>query len=364
MAKIRLEKISKHFGKVTAVENLDLVIKEREFFGLLGPSGSGKTTALRLIAGLEELTLGEIYFDDEPVSRLSPSQRNIALVFQNYSLYPHMSVYNNIAFPLKMRKVPKLKCSSRVEEVARLLRIENLLNRKPRELSGGQQQRVALARSLVRNPRVFLMDEPLSNLDAKLRASMRVELKTLHKRLGITTIYVTHDQVEAMALCHRVAVINEGKLQQVAQPRELYQRPANTWVADFIGSPPMNLIECSIANEGGNWYLRGNGFSHQVEGRLSGVLSDYPGRKITLGIRPESIVISQEEAPGSIKAQVGTVEPLGDSLVVHLYMGEGGTIPITVKSPPSLTVSPDEAVSIHFSEDGVLLYDKNGKLLA
>lgn len=364
MAKIRLEKISKHFGKVTAVENLDLVIKEREFFGLLGPSGSGKTTALRLIAGLEELTLGEIYFDDEPVSRLSPSRRNIALVFQNYSLYPHMSVYDNIAFPLKMHKVPKPKRSSRVEEVARLLRIESLLKRKPKELSGGQQQRVALARSLVRKPRVFLMDEPLSNLDAKLRASMRVELKTLHKRLGITTIYVTHDQVEAMALCHRVAVINEGKLQQVAQPTELYQRPANTWVADFIGSPPMNLIECSIANEGSNWYLRGNGFSYQVEGRLSGVLSDYRGRKITLGIRPESIVISQEEAPGSIKAQVGTIEPLGDSLVVHLYMGEGGTIPITVKSPPSLTVSPDEAVSIHFSEDGVLLYDKNGKLLA
>jgi len=364
MAKIRLEGISKHFGKVKAVENLDLVINEQEFFGLLGPSGSGKTTALRLIAGLEELTSGEIYFDDEPVSRLSPARRNIAMVFQHYSLYPHMSVYNNITFPLKMRKVPANEHSTRVEEVASLLEIEHLLQRKPRELSGGQQQRVALARSLVRKPRVFLMDEPLSNLDAKLRASMRVELKNLHKRLGITTVYVTHDQVEAMALCQKVAVMNEGELQQVARPRELYQRPANAWVADFIGSPPMNLIECSVTNERGKWYLRGNGFSYQVEEKLSGVLSDCRDGKITLGVRPESIVITKEEAPGSIKARVGAVEPLGDSLVVHLHFGEGGAIPITVKSHPSLMVSSEEAVFIHFSEDDVLLYAENGKIVS
>lgn len=364
MSKIRLEGISKYFDKVKAVDNLNLVINEQEFFGLLGPSGSGKTTALRLIAGLEELTSGEIYFDGEPVSQLSPSQRNIAMVFQHYSLYPHMSVYNNIAFPLKMHKIPTYEHVTRIEEVANLLEMGHLLQRKPRELSGGQQQRVALARSLVRKPRVFLMDEPLSNLDAKLRASMRIELKNLHKRIGITTIYVTHDQVEAMALCQRVAVINEGKLQQVAEPRKLYQRPANTWVADFIGSPPMNLIECSITNERGNWYLKGNGFSYQAEKRLSSTLSEYRGGKITLGIRPESIAILKEEAPRSIKAQVDAVEPLGDSLVVHLHVGESGVIPVTVKSSPSLTITPEEVIFIQFRENDVLLYDENGNLIS
>ena len=363
MAKIKLKRISRYFGKVKAVDNLNLIINEQEFFGLLGPSGSGKTTALRLIAGLDELTSGEIYFDDEPVSQLSPSRRNIALVFQHYSLYPHMSVYNNIAFPLKMHKIPTYEHSARIEEVANLLEIGHLLQRKPRELSGGEQQRVALARSLVRKPKVFLMDEPLSNLDAKLRASMRVELKNLHRRLGITTIYVTHDQAEAMALCQRVAVINEGRLQQVAEPRKLYQRPANTWVADFIGSPPMNLIECSITNERGNWYLKGNGFSYQAEKRLSSALSEYRGRKITLGIRPESIAILREEAHRTIKAQVDAVEPLGDSLVVHLHVGKSGALPITVKGPPSLTVSSEEVVFIQFSENDALIYAENGEIV-
>lgn len=361
MAEIKLKNVSKYFDTVRAVDKLNLKIADGEFFGLLGPSGSGKTTVLRLIAGLGELTSGEIYFDDDIVSQLSPSQRNIALVFQNYALYPHMSVYDNMAFPLKMRKIPVKEHAARIEEVAVLLGIEKLLNRKPRELSGGQQQRVALARSLVRKPRVFLMDEPLSNLDAKLRANMRVELKNLHRRLGITTIYVTHDQLEVMSLCQRIAVMNEGKLQQVAEPNELYQRPANTWVAGFIGSPSMNLINCDIIHEDGV-YLTATGLKYHAGAKLSEILKNNKDGEVTIGIRPESISISKEERPGSISALVNTIEPLGDSLLVHLSTGKGA-IPFIVKSPPSLSISPDEIVYMSFSEEDILLYDNRGKLL-
>lgn len=256
MAGVKLVNVWKQFGEVTAVKNMNLDIKDGEFMILLGPSGCGKTTTLRMISGLEEPTKGQIYIGDKLVADpekgvfVPPKDRDIAMVFQSYALYPHMTVYDNIAFPLKLRKVPKQEIDQRVREVAEMLGLTELLKRKPRELSGGQRQRVALGRAIVRKPQVFLMDEPLSNLDAKLRVKMRAELKKLQRQLGVTTIYVTHDQVEAMTMGDRIAVINAGELQQVGSPDEVYDKPANTFVAGFIGSPPMNSMDASITEDG------------------------------------------------------------------------------------------------------------------
>ncbi|RLE71312.1 MAG: glycerol-3-phosphate ABC transporter ATP-binding protein, partial [Thermoprotei archaeon] len=246
MVEVKLVDLCKYFGPVKAVDHLNLHIKDREFVALLGPSGCGKTTTLLMIAGIYKPTSGYIYFGDEIVNDVPPKDRNVGMVFQSYALYPHMTVFDNIAFPLKLKKVPKQEIEKKVKEVAEFLRIAELLDRKPSQLSGGQQQRVALARALAKEPQIFLMDEPLSNLDAKLRIMMRAELKRMQKELGITTIYVTHDQVEAMTMADRIAVLNLGRLQQYGTPDELYNKPSNVFVAGFIGSPPMNFIDGSL----------------------------------------------------------------------------------------------------------------------
>src|SRR5579884_1450163 len=260
MARVVLEHVTKKFGEVLAVNDLNIDVRDREFLVLVGPSGCGKSTALRMIAGLEEATSGDIIIGDRRVNDVHPKDRDIAMVFQSYALYPHMSVYDNMAFGLKLRKVPKAEIDRRVKEAAEILGLENLLNRKPKELSGGQRQRVALGRAIVREPQVFLMDEPLSNLDAKLRVQTRAELIKLHQRLQTTVIYVTHDQTEAMTMGTRIAVMKDGVLQQLAPPQEVYDHPSNVFVAGFIGSPAMNFIEAQLVSDGGQLYVD-TGFS-------------------------------------------------------------------------------------------------------
>ena len=331
MAEVKLINVWKKFGEVVAVQDMNIHIKDGEFMILLGPSGCGKTTTLRMIAGLEEPTKGQIYVGDKLVADpekgvfVPPKDRDIAMVFQSYALYPHMTVYNNIAFPLKLRKVPKQEIDKRVREVAEMLGLTELLKRKPRELSGGQRQRVALGRAIVRKPQVFLMDEPLSNLDAKLRVKMRAELKKLQRQLGVTTIYVTHDQVEAMTMGDRIAVINQGVLQQVGAPDEVYNKPANVFVGGFIGSPAMNFLDASIVeDEGGVWVDFGEFRLKLLEDQAE-VLRElnYIGKEVIFGIRPEDIydaMFAQVKIPGEnmVKAVVDIVENLGSERIVHL----------------------------------------------
>ncbi len=361
MVKILLENLSKHFGRVKAVDNLNLEIKKGEFLSLLGPSGCGKTTTLRLIAGLETPTSGEIYFDDEPITQLLPAQRNVAMVFQSYALYPHMTVFGNIEFPLEVRKVPKDERIKRVKEVAAFLRIEELLNRKPAQLSGGQRQRVALARSIVRNPSAYLMDEPLSNLDAKLRILMRAELKKLQEKLGVTTVYVTHDQVEAMSMSKRIAVMNEGVLQQVGTSNKLYSRPNNTWVAGFIGSPPMNLIDCTLLRRDDRAFLDAGEFAIPLrEDMAELVVRNASSSDLTLGVRPENFSVHKNPQPNSIKGKIHTLEPIGESVIVNVIVG--GYL-IKARAAPSFTAKIDEDVYLTFDEGAMYIYDRRGKLL-
>ncbi len=335
MAGVRLEGVWKRFGDFTAVKDMNLEIKDGEFMVLLGPSGCGKTTTLRMISGLEEPSEGRIFIGDRLVADpeggvfVPPKDRDIAMVFQSYALYPHMTVYDNIAFPLKLRKIPKQEIEERVREVAELLGLTDLLKRKPRELSGGQRQRVALGRAIVRKPQVFLMDEPLSNLDAKLRVKMRAELKKLQKQLGVTTIYVTHDQVEAMTMGDRVAVINQGLLQQVGTPDEVYDRPANIFVGGFIGSPPMNFIDASIAEDGAGVWANFGEFRLKFMEDQAEVLreANLIGKEALFGIRPEDIydaMFAQVKVPGEnmAKARVEIVENLGSEKIVHLRVGD------------------------------------------
>jgi len=332
MADVKLVHVWKEFDGVVAVKDMTLEVKDGEFMILLGPSGCGKTTTLRMIAGLEEPTRGQIYIGDHPVADpekgifVPPKDRDIAMVFQSYALYPHMTVYDNIAFPLKLRKIPKNEIDQRVKEVAELLGLTELLKRKPRELSGGQRQRVALGRAIIRKPKVFLMDEPLSNLDAKLRVKMRAELKKLQRQLGVTTIYVTHDQVEAMTMGDRIAVINHGILQQVGTPEDVYNKPANTFVAGFIGTPPMNFMEATITEDGfadfGDFRLKL--LPDQVEVLREGGLI---GRDVIFGIRPEDIydaMFAQIKVPGEnmTRATVEIIENLGSEKIVHLRVGD------------------------------------------
>src|SRR5574342_761532 len=277
MAQVVLKDLVKRFDEVTAVRDVNLQIKDKEFIVLVGPSGCGKSTTLRMIAGLEEISSGEIYIGERLVNDLPPKDRDIAMVFQNYALYPHMTVYDNMAFGLKMRKFPRAEIDTRVREAAQMLGIQELLSRKPRQLSGGQRQRVAAGRAIVRHPQVFLFDEPLSNLDAKLRVQMRVELKRLHERLETTAIYVTHDQVEAMTLGDRVVVMKDGLIQQVGEPLELYGRPANKFVAGFIGSPAMNFVDVSIAESNGGVWAESGGIRIKVPAAATQSLLPYKG---------------------------------------------------------------------------------------
>jgi len=314
---VRFQNVTKRFGQLSVVDELTLVSEDGELVVLLGPSGCGKTTSLRMLAGLEDATSGDIYIGPERVNDVPTRNRDIAMVFQNYALYPHMTIFENIAYPLRVRKTATSEISNRVKRVADLLEIGRLVDRRPRELSGGERQRVALARAIVREPRVYLMDEPLSNLDAKLRVQMRGELKRLQHELGTTTIYVTHDQAEAMTLAKRVAIMRSGKLQQFDTPLDIYERPANRFVAEFVGSPSMNFIEGRI--DVGARSFAGDGVSLTLhESQLSGL----NGRdRITVGIRPEHIEVSATERTGWLKAPVYVTELMGNETFVFLRSG-------------------------------------------
>ena len=317
-----MRKVTKVFGKVVAVKNFTLDIEDGEFVILVGPSGCGKTTTLRSIAGLEEIDSGEIYIGDRLVNDVPPKDRDIAMVFQNYALYPHMDVYKNMSFGLRLRKVPKQEIDKIVRRTADMLGIGELLDRKPKELSGGQRQRVALGRAIVRNPKVFLFDEPLSNLDAKLRIAMRAELLDLHHRLKTTTIYVTHDQLEAMTMADRIVVMNEGVIQQVGTPQEVYDHPVNKYVAGFIGSPEMNFIPCRLVKKNGDMYAVDKGFSLRIPSELARQAKDYVNKEVILGIRPEHLATkdtAKDYDPEAVfKANVWVVEPLGSELLAHV----------------------------------------------
>ncbi|MDE0687864.1 MAG: sn-glycerol-3-phosphate ABC transporter ATP-binding protein UgpC [Candidatus Poribacteria bacterium] len=318
MAHLTLKDVTKIYdGDVLAVEQADFQIPDESFTVLVGPSGCGKSTLLRMIAGLEEITEGDIYIDDERINDIPPKDRDIAMVFQNYALYPHMTVYKNMAFGLKLRKYPKAEIEARVKEAAEILSISHLLNRKPKHLSGGERQRVAVGRAIVRHPKVFLFDEPLSNLDAKLRVQMRMEISRLHDRLNATMVYVTHDQVEAMTMGDQIVVLNEGKIQQIADPGTLYHKPANQFVGGFIGTPPMNFIETGIVNNGGAPMLRFETFKVELNDRLQSALGKLAGDSVTLGIRPEDIHIG-ENGSNSVGTQVELVEPLGNHALLYL----------------------------------------------
>ena len=327
MARVELRNVRKVYaGGVEAVKSASLEINDKEFVVLVGPSGCGKSTTLRMIAGLEEISDGEIYIGDTLVNDVPPKNRDIAMVFQNYALYPHMTVYKNMAFGLMLRKYPKKEIDQRVRDAARILGIEHLLDRKPKALSGGERQRVAVGRAIVRQPKVFLFDEPLSNLDAKLRVQMRAEISKLHTRLQSTMIYVTHDQVEAMTMGDRIVVMLGGAIQQIASPLVLYNRPVNKFVAGFIGSPPMNMMDGTIAAENGSLWFRdmSNSVNLAVAAGHRPAVEAYAGKRIVFGIRPEhfSENASQTPKPGrSITANVEVVEPMGSEIYLHLAVG-------------------------------------------
>ena len=326
MANVTLKNVSKVFpGGVQAVNDVELEVQDKEFLVLVGPSGCGKSTTLRMVAGLEEITEGEVYIGDTLVNDIPPKDRDIAMVFQNYALYPHMSVYDNMAFGLRLRKFQKVEIDRRVNDAAGMLGIKDLLKRKPKELSGGQRQRVAVGRAIVRKPKVFLFDEPLSNLDAKLRVQMRAELSKLHTRLQSTMIYVTHDQTEAMTMGDRIVVMKDGFIQQVANPLHLYEKPSNRFVAGFMGSPPMNFIDGKLAKNDGSVYFHGGRFEVRIVDDIAQKLSDYIGQEIVFGIRPEDIYdklfVGQSSADNTIKAIVEVVEPMGSEIFLYINTG-------------------------------------------
>jgi multiple sugar transport system ATP-binding protein len=345
MAQVLMKDLNKKYDEVHAVKDVNLHVRDKEFVVLVGPSGCGKSTTLRMVAGLEEITAGEIVIGDRVVNDLPPKDRDIAMVFQNYALYPHMTVYDNMAFGLKMRKFPKAEIAKRVGDAAEILGIQELLKRKPRQLSGGQRQRVAVGRAIVRHPQVFLFDEPLSNLDAKLRVQMRVELKRLHDRLETTAIYVTHDQVEAMTLGDRVVVMKDGWIQQVGEPLELYSRPANRFVAGFIGSPAMNFADVTIAETNGMLWAENSGFRLGVPPARVGQLRPYKGQRVTLGVRPEDVRLASpsDPAPQTFSAVVDVVEPLGSEILLDV---KAGTSALVARVEPSVRVKVHETIQL------------------
>ena len=354
MATVEMKSLTKIYqGGVKAVDSANITINDREFVVLVGPSGCGKTTTLRMVAGLEEITDGELYIDGKLMNDVAPKDRDIAMVFQNYALYPHMTVYNNMAFGLKIRKFPKQEIDARVKEAAGILDIEELLDRRPKALSGGQRQRVAVGRAIVRHPKVFLFDEPLSNLDAKLRVQMRAEISALHSRLKATMIYVTHDQVEAMTMGDKIVVMRDGVIQQIGAPLELYNQPVNRFVAAFIGSPPMNISRAQVKEEGGSVVISEGTCTVKTEGKQADDLRPYIGKEVYYGIRPEDLLYQETpSAEGNMKMKVDVIEPLGAS--IHLYVSSDENTFIAVVPPrfefevgDEINLSPDKT-KLHF----------------
>ena len=360
MASLSLRNIYKVYPNgFNAVKDFNLEIEDKEFIIFVGPSGCGKSTTLRMIAGLEEISKGELYIDGKLVNDVEPKDRDIAMVFQSYALYPHMSIYDNMAFGLKLRKMPKAEIDKRVREAARILDIEHLLDRKPKLLSGGQRQRVAMGRAIVREPKVFLMDEPLSNLDAKLRVQMRLEISKLHQRLQSTIIYVTHDQTEAMTLGTRIVVMKDGVIQQVDSPQNLYDYPDNLFVAGFIGSPQMNFIDATVVKEGGDLFLEyGNHHRVILTPERAEKLADYVGKEVTFGIRPEDVFASEKyEAAhehNTVEASVRVFEMLGAE--VFLYLTVDG-FDVTCREHPSTKAKPGDIMSISFDVNKIHVFD-------
>jgi multiple sugar transport system ATP-binding protein len=349
MGQVVLQGINKFYDSVHAVKDVNLQIRDKEFVVFVGPSGCGKTTTLRMIAGLEAISSGDISIDGNVVNELAPMDRDIAMVFQNYALYPHMSVRDNMAFGLKMRKFERGEIDKRVREAAEILDIGQLLDRKPRQLSGGQRQRVALGRAIVRHPRVFLFDEPLSNLDAKLRVQMRVELKKLHLRLGTTAIYVTHDQVEAMTLGDRVVVMRDGVVQQVGEPLELYNQPANRFVAGFIGSPAMNFAAVTVSEANGSLIAENAGLRITLPDATAQRLRGHVGREITLGVRPEDLMVAEaaDHDRSCFEAVIEVVEQLGSEILLDMKVGDSvmvasvePTVPVKVRDKMRFAIRP------------------------
>ncbi|MFQ5882334.1 MAG: ABC transporter ATP-binding protein [Candidatus Methylomirabilales bacterium] len=354
MARVVLENLTKRFDGVIAVRDFTLDIADGEFLVLVGPSGCGKSTTLRMVAGLEEITEGTIRIGDRVVNDLPPKDRDIAMVFQNYALYPHMSVYDNMAFGLKLRKLPKAQIDQRVKVAAEMLGIHHLLHRKPRALSGGQRQRVAVGRAIVRNPAVFLFDEPLSNLDAKLRVQMRVELKKLHQQLKTTAIYVTHDQVEAMTMGDRIVVMRDGLIQQVGNPLEVYAHPRNRFVAGFIGSPPMNFLQGILRSRNGGTFLEASGFRLRIPQERHSSLENYIGQQVTFGLRPEDIFETQSASSETIAATVEVVEPLGSEILLDVRVGDDTLV---ARVAPRTHIRPHQIIDLAFSLDKMHFFD-------
>lgn len=360
MARVKVQNLTKRFGDVTAVNDLSLDVQDQEFLVLLGPSGCGKTTALRCIAGLEALDEGEIYIGDRLVTGLAPKDRDVAMVFQSYALYPHRTVFDNIAFPLEMKRMSKTEIAGRVKRTADLLRIGHLLSRKPRQLSGGEAQRVALGRAIVREPQAFLMDEPLSNLDAKLRLHMRAELKRLQRDLRTTTIYVTHDQAEAMTMGDRIAILNQGTLQQLDSPLSIYKNPSSALIAGFVGSPPMNLVDCSLVQSDGTAHLDFGAFKFPLPSSMSTqLIGAKVGPELIFGVRPEGIIPSNVRVPGGVECEVYAVEPLGSEVIVDLRVGES----IFKAKLSEFSGNVGERVWMRFNEAGIHLFEKSGKAI-
>ncbi|HEX6707343.1 MAG TPA: sn-glycerol-3-phosphate ABC transporter ATP-binding protein UgpC [Albitalea sp.] len=360
MANVQLKALKKSYGDLQIIPGIDLEIRDGEFVVFVGPSGCGKSTLLRCIAGLEDITGGDLFIAGERVNDVPPSKRGIAMVFQSYALYPHMTVAENMAFGLRLAGFSKPEMKAAVQRAAQILQIEHLLERKPKALSGGQRQRVAIGRAIVRKPGVFLFDEPLSNLDAALRVQMRVELSRLHQELKTTMVYVTHDQVEAMTLAHRIVVLNAGRIEQVGTPMELYHRPVNRFVAGFIGSPKMNFIEGHLAAQDSG----GHALVKLIEGSTVAVEANAGalavGAQVAMGIRPEHVLASAEPSPGSVRGHVQLAEHLGDTTYLHVALG-GATDALVIRTDPANPLQTGDIAHLHFPPARCYLFDEGGR---
>ena len=362
MAKVSLKNVVKQYGPVKAVDNLSIEIHDKEFAVLVGSSGCGKSTALRMIAGLESISSGEIYIGDTLVNDMAPKDRDIAMVFQSYALYPHMSVRENMGFGLKIRKFSRDEIDARVQEAADILGLNELLDRKPKELSGGQRQRVAVGRAIVRKPKVFLFDEPLSNLDAKLRVAMRAEISKLHRRLEATMIYVTHDQVEAMTMADRIFIMSKGVLQQSGAPMEVYSQPVNRFVAGFIGSPAMNFFDARIVAQDGALFVEGGSFRVAVPEAFNANLEGYAGKDVVFGVRPEDISLHRSgvDAGNTVTARAEVVEILGSEIFAHLTCGPDALV--ARMDVPEQPITVGETIRIDFRMARTHVFDKESSL--